>query len=118
MAEQKKHLKLSPLNVENFVKANELEEVSDPMFFSRSNTPTAKGLLSNEIFGISRDDRTSIFAYIELAGEEFLHPLAYKIWNKLDSNVKQCVYEADTFVYDKNTGKLKPDPDGDNGIPF
>ena len=118
MAEQKKHLKLSPLNVENFVKANELEEVSDPMFFSRSNTPTAKGLLSNEIFGISRDDRTSIFAYIELAGEEFLHPLAYKIWNKLDSNVKQCVYEADTFVYDKNTGKLKPDPDGENGIPF
>ena len=120
MSDQKKnkHLKLEPLNVANFIKVNELKEISDPIFFSRNNVPTEKGLLSNEIFGITKDDRTTIFAYINLAGETFMHPLGYKIWCKLDSNVKMCMYEADTFTYDKESGKLKPDPDGENGIKY
>lgn len=120
MSDQKKnkHLKLEPLNVANFIKVNELKEISDPIFFSRNNVPTEKGLLSNEIFGITKDDRTTIFAYINLAGETFMHPLGYKIWCKLDSNVKMCMYEADTFTYDPESGKLKPDPDGENGIKY
>lgn len=120
MSDQKKnkHLKLEPLNVANFIKVNELKEISDPIFFSRNNVPTEKGLLSNEIFGITKDDRTTIFAYINLAGETFMHPLGYKIWCKLDSNVKMCMYEADTFTYDKESGKLKPDPDGESGIKY
>lgn len=119
MAEKKKkHLKIEPLNMPEFKKVNELEEIDDPMFFSRSNTPTPTGLLSNEIFGITKDDRTTIFAYIHLAGETFMHPLAYKIWCRLDSNVKLCAYEMDTFSLDKSTSKLKPDPNGDNGIKF
>lgn len=120
MSDQKKnkHLKLEPLNVANFIKANELKEINDPIFFSRNNVPTEKGLLSNEIFGITKDDRTTIFAYINLAGETFMHPLGYKIWCKLDSNVKMCMYEADTFTYDAASGKLKPDPDGENGIKY
>lgn len=120
MSDQKKnkHLKLEPLNVANFIKVNELKEISDPIFFSRNNVPTEKGLLSNEIFGITKDDRTTIFAYINLAGETFMHPLGYKIWCKLDSNVKMCMYEADTFTYDKESGKLKPNPDGENGIKY
>ena len=75
-----KHLQVSPLPVQKFIKVNELREVSNPMFFSRSNMPTEDGLLSNEIFGVTRDDRSTIFAYIHLAGESFLHPLAFKIW--------------------------------------
>ena len=55
-----KHLKLEPLEVQKFIKANELKEISNPMFFSRSNMPTPDGLLSNEIFGITRDDRSQI----------------------------------------------------------
>ena len=115
---KEKHLKLEPLNVANFIKVNELEEISDPIFFSRNNVPTEKGLLSNEIFGITRDDRTTIFAYIDLAGETFMHPLGYKIWCKLDSNVKMCAYEADTFRYDKKSGKLVSDQNGETGIKF
>ena len=113
-----KHLQISPLDVNNFIKANELSEINDPMFFSRSNMPTPSGLLSNEIFGITKDDRTTIFAYIHLAGEMFMHPLGYKIWSKLDSNVKLCAYEMGTFSYDKNVGKLVPDPKGDNGFKY
>lgn len=120
MAEIKKtpkHLELFPLDIENFVKLNELKQISDPVFFSRSNAPTPNGLLSNEIFGISREDRTSIYAYIDL-GEEFIHPLGYTTWCKLDSNVKLCVYEQDTFKLDEKTGKLVQDDEGETGLPF
>lgn len=120
MAEIKKtpkHLELFPLDIENFVKLNELKQISDPVFFSRSNAPTPNGLLSNEIFGISREDRTSIYAYIDL-GEEFIHPLGYTTWCKLDSNVKLCVYEQDTFKLDEKTGKLVQDDEGETGLQF
>ena len=113
-----KFLKISPLDTEKFIKVNELKKVSNPIFFNRSNLPTEDGLLSNDIFGITKDDRTTIFAYINLGGESFLHPLAYKSWLRLDSNIKLCVYETETFVLDKNTGKLKPDPNGETGIKF
>lgn len=113
-----KHLQISPLNVNNFIKVNELSEIDNPMFFSRSNMPTPTGLLSNEIFGITKDDRTTIFAYIHLAGEMFMHPLGYKIWSKLDSNVKLCAYEMGTFSYDKSKGKLVPDPKGETGLKY
>ena len=113
-----KHLEVSPLDVDKFVKVNELKEISDPMFFARSNMPTEKGLLSNEIFGITKEDRTSIFAHIHLADEWFMHPLAYKTWYRLDKNIKPCVYEMDTFTYDPEDGKLKPDPKGQTGLEY
>lgn len=113
-----RQLNIKPLDVDKFIKVNELKAITNPMFFARTNMPTVDGLLSNEIFGITKDDRTTIFAYIDLAGEYFLHPLAYKIWSRLDSNVKLCVYEMDTFVYDPEKGKLKSDPKGETGLKF
>lgn len=121
MAENKKeekHLKLSPLDTVKFIKANELEAITNPMFFSRANMPAPDGLLSNEIFGITKEDRTSIFAYIDLAGETFMHPLGYKIWTRLDSNVKLCAWEMGTFILNKKEGKLVPDPNGKTGIKY
>lgn len=118
MAEKEKHLQMSPLNVQKFIEMNELKEITDPMFFTKYNMPTPEGLLSNEIFGITKDDRTTIFAYIHLAGESFLHPLAYKTWSRLDSNIKLCVYEMDTFILDESTGKLKSNPKGETGLKF
>ena len=115
---KEKHLKLEPLDVEKFIKMNELKPISNPVFFSRSGVPTTDGLLSNEIFGISKDDRTQIFAYINLAGETFMHPLAYKTWCRLDSNIKLCAYEMETFSLDEETGKLVKDPEGETGIKF
>lgn len=115
---KEKHLNVEPLDVEKFIKMNELKPISNPVFFSRSGVPTTDGLLSNEIFGISKDDRTQIFAYINLAGETFMHPLAYKTWCRLDSNIKLCVYEMETFSLDEETGKLVKDPEGETGIKF
>ena len=114
-----KHLKVFPLDIEKFIKYNELEEIDDPMFFAKTGTPTARGLLSNEIFGITKEDRTTIFAYIHLAGETFMHPLAYKIWTRLDPNVRLCAWEQGTFRLDKKTGRLVEDLDkGENGFKF
>lgn len=115
---KEKHLKVEPLDVEKFIKMNELKSISNPVFFSKSGVPTTDGLLSNEIFGITKDDRTQIFAYINLAGETFMHPLAYKIWYRLDSNIKLCAYEMETFSLDEETGKLVKDPEGETGIKF
>ena len=47
-AEQIKHLSVSPLDVDKFIKVNELQPISNPMFFAKTNTPTIDGLLSNE----------------------------------------------------------------------
>ena len=113
-----KHLQVFPLDVEKFIKNNELKEITDPMLFARNNVPTENGLFSNEIFGITKEDRSTIFAYINLGGEEFLHPLAFKIWCKIDSNVKPCAAEVDTYRYDEQKGKLVPDPNGKNGFKF
>lgn len=113
-----KHLKLEPLDTEKFIKMNGLKPITNPVFFDRSGVPTEDGLLSNEIFGVTKSDRTNIFAYVELAGETFMHPLAYKTWCRLDSNVKLCAYEMDTFKLDKEIGKLKSDPDGETGLKF
>ena len=115
---KEKHLKLEPLDVDKFIKMNELKPISNPVFFSKNGTPTQDGLLSNEIFGITKDDRTQIFSYINLAGETFMHPLAYKTWCRLDGNIKLCAYEMETFSLDKETGKLVKDPEGETGIKF
>jgi len=113
-----KHLKLEPLDANKFIKVNKLKVITNPVYFDRTGIPTPDGLLSNEIFGVTSNDRTEIFAYIPLAGESFLHPLAYKTWCRLDSNVKMCVFELDTFRLDKETGKLVPDPNGGTGLKF
>ena len=102
-----KHLKLEPLDTDRFIKANELKPITNPVFFDRDGIPSQDGLLSNEIFGITKDDRTTIFAYVNLAGESFMHPLAYKTWCRLDGNVKLCAYEMGTFRLDKETERYK-----------
>ena len=47
-----------------------------------------------------------------------MHPLAYKIWNRLDKNVKMCAYEMENYVLDKKNGKLIPDPNGKTGLKY
>ena len=43
-------LALDICDVNKYVKENELQEVTNPMFFIRKGVPTPDGLLSNEIF--------------------------------------------------------------------
>jgi hypothetical protein len=102
------------LDIDKFVKVNELKEITNPIFFTRDNAPTPDGLLSNEIFGITKADRGSTFAYIDLGGT-FIHPLYYKIWATTDRKVKDVVHGVEEYALDKQ-GHIVVDPNGKHGI--
>lgn len=107
---------IEQLDQEKLVKVNELQKVTNPIMFNSNSGPTADGLLSNEIFGITQTERSGIFAYIDL-GEEFIQPYCYKIWLKIDRNLRGCIYETQNFKIDSN-GYLVPDDNGETGIKF
>lgn len=110
------HLKLEIMPVDKFVVQNECKEVTNPVFFLRNNIPTPDGLMSNEIFGITRDERAGIYAYINL-GDYFIDPSCYKTWIRMDSHIKEVIHGMDTYIVDPH-GNIVPDPKGSNGIKF
>lgn len=117
MAEQKDFLSINPLDIEKFIKVNELKEVTNPIFFSANNVPTSDGLLSNEIFGITMNSRSNVFAYINLGGKYFIHPMIYAIWKKVDRNIVKCIHSVSNFRL-SNEGYLEENEDGETGIDF
>ena len=117
MNEQKRFFELNPLDMDRFIKVNELKPITNPIFFSSNGSPTSDGLLSNEIFGITMQDRSNTFAYINLGGESFLHPLFYYIWKALDRNVVKAVHGTAKFILDKD-GYMVEDENGETGLDF
>lgn len=111
-----RHFSLEILDVEKFIKANEWQEVTNPIFFVRSNVPTPDGLLSNDIFGISMDERSNIFGWIDLV-EDFMHPLVYKKWVMMDRRIREIVHGTKKFKLD-SSGDFVEDPDGETGVKF
>ena len=114
---QDNHLKADLIDPDKLIKVNDLKEISNPAFFERNFSPTPNGLLSNEIFGITKYDRSNTFAYIDLY-ENFINPLIYKTWCKLDSNIKPCIHGLKRYsINDK--GELVEDPEnGKCGVKF
>ena len=110
------NLQVSLLDVDDFVKKNNLVEITNPVIFDTSSNPTNDGLLSNTIFGITKESRASTFAYISLK-KKFLQPLIYRIWDKVDSKIKSVIHGIGTYSIDKS-GNIVEDPKGDNGIDF
>ena len=110
------HLKVTLIDPDKLVKANDLKEVTNPVAFVRKGVPAPDGLWSNEIFGITQYQRANTFAYIDL-GESFINPLIYKLWCKVDSEVKSCVHGLKTYKIDHH-GALVEDENGFNGISF
>lgn len=115
-AKNQTHLKTSVLDVEDFVKVNEIKEVTDPIFFVRNGVPTPEGLLSNEIFGITKDERSNTFAYIDLY-DWFLHPLAYIEWSRMDSRIKNIVFGTKKYIINEQ-GDFEENENGKCGIKF
>lgn len=110
------HLRVNLLDPDRLIKVNDLKEITNPVFFIRNSVPTPDGLLSNEIFGITKYDRANTFAWIDLH-ETFINPLIYKMWCKVDSNIKPCVHGQKNFIIDES-GSLVENENGDNGIAF
>ena len=112
----KRQFTMEQLDQERLIKVNDLQEITNPVMFNAGNGPTPEGLLSNEIFGITKNERAGIFAYIDLK-EYFIQPYYYSIWLKIDRNLRGCIYETQNFIIDIN-GYLVPDDSGETGIKF
>lgn len=110
------HLRLDILDVEQFVSKNNYKPVTNPRAFLRDNIPSDDGLLSNTIFGITKDDRAGIFAYIDLHGW-FIDPSCYKTWFRTDKNVRNIVHGIGTYRIN-DLGEIVEDPSGKTGIEF
>lgn len=105
---------LKMLNMDEFVKDNNLQEITDPIYLEHKR-PTPNGLFSYEIFGISQYDRSTIWAYIDL-GARFLHPLAAINFKKYGSVYENIIYGLKN--YKMVNGEFVEDPEGDTGIDF
>ena len=110
------HLNLELLDIDKFVKVNKLQPISNPVMYTKDNIPSDDGLLSNKIFGVTVDDRSGIFAYIDLHGY-YIDPLIYKTWSRMDKNITAIVSRADTFSLDPR-GYIVQDPNGSTGVDF
>ena len=110
------HLRLEILDVERFVKVNECKCVSDPRPFLRDNIPSPEGLLSDEIFGLTREERAGTFAYIDLHGY-FIDPSCFKAWIRIDNKVRNIVHGIGTYRIN-DRGEIVEDPTGKTGIEF
>lgn len=111
-----KHFEIKQVDQEKLVKVNDIKKVSNPVLFNATGGVNPDGLLSNEIFGVTKETRANIPAYIDL-NEYFIQPYFYKIWLKIDRNLKSVVYETKNFRIDSN-GFLVEDENGDTGIKF
>lgn len=109
-------LSVSLADVEDFIKKNDVKEVSNPVFFIRDNIPSPDGLLSNEIFGITKEERSNLWGYIDLHGT-FFHPFIYKLWGKMDRNIRSIVHGLGSFGLDHD-GYIVPVENGETGINF
>ena len=113
---KEKRLKVKLPDVEDFVKKNDVREITNPVFFVRDGIPTPDGLLSNEIFGITKEERANIWGYIDLQGT-YLHPLVYKLWGKMDSSIKNIVHGLKSYNIDSH-GYIIEDEKGETGLDF
>lgn len=117
MSSQKRFLEVRPLDIDLFIERNELKPITNAIFFASNGSPTSDGLLSNEIFGITMDDRSNTFAYINLGGEYFLDPIFYAVLKILDRDIVKLVHGTSNFIIDKD-GQLVENEEGETGLDF
>ena len=71
-----KHFEIKQVDQEKLVKVNDIKKVSNPVLFNATGGVNPDGLLSNEIFGVTKETRANIPAYIDL-NEYFIQPYFY-----------------------------------------
>lgn len=107
-------MKLDILDVNRLIAVNNINECTSPGLFSTKNMFEPKGVLSNEIFGISKIDRSSIFGYIDLS-QPFIHPHVYEaILKRLFGGIVHIA--AGTRRYSIKDGELVQDDNGWTGL--
>ena len=107
-------MKFDLLPFDEFADINHLKEVTSPVLFQRGELPHPDGLVSNEIFGVTMNDRKNTFAYIDLHAH-FLHPHIYKVMKRFFRNIDKIISGTENYIIDKD-GHLIQDDLGETGL--
>lgn len=103
------------LDVDTFVRVNDLPEVTSPQLLS-NGIPNPRGVLSYEIFGTSQEDRKHRFAYIDLHGH-YMNPLVALKCSSYDRKLADCLFARGRWKL-QSDGTLVEDENGDAGPEF
>ena len=108
-------LNIKLLDPEEFIKKNpSTKEITNHITFIRNGVPSPDGLLSNEIFGITKEERSGIYGYINLNGW-FMQPFLYKIWSAMDKRIKNIAHSTTKYSIN-DEGDFVEDPHGGTGM--
>lgn len=108
-------LNIKLLDPEEFIKKNpSTKEITNHITFIRNGVPSPDGLLSNEIFGITKEERSGIYGYINLNGW-FMQPFLYKIWSAMDKRIKNIAHSTTKYSINEE-GDFVEDPHGGTGM--
>ena len=87
--------KINVLDINKFIKENELVQITSDRTVDREKGPDSGGLFSEVIFGtLGSKERVSRFAYIDLK-EKFLHPFFFTKMSKINTDVNKCVLKLE-----------------------
>lgn len=111
-------LHVALLDMDKFIRVNGLEnsECTNPVYIGPGSTFTPDGVLSNEIFGTSTNDRRNRFGWIDLKSH-YMNPLAAVKLAAYDRKMADCLYARGRYKL-SSEGTLIEDPDGDSGPEF
>ena len=109
-------MKIDLMDVERLIRINGLEgkEVTNPILFEAGNVPTADGMLSLEIFGMTSKERKENYAYVSLH-DYFLHPYVYKLLLRLDRKIEAVVKGTRNFIINEEGQLVENEENGSNG---
>lgn len=107
-------MKINILDTNKLIEYNGLKPITSPRLYSTKTTFDPEGILSNDIFGLSKGDRRGTFAYIDLKFP-FLHPHVYgNVLKRMFRNISTIV--SGQRRYSVVNGKLVADEEGWTGL--
>lgn len=111
-------MKIDILDFDREIKQNNIQQVTNSIYFNNGNNPTDDGLFSYKIFGRpGSKEREENYAYIDLR-RKFIHPSSYDLLKKLDRKIEDVVLCRKFFTIN-NYGELVEDAEkGETGIDF
>lgn len=110
-------MKIDLIPVKKLIVTNNLQEVTDAIIFEKGSIPSAGGLLSTQIFGVSVKERRETFAFIRLNGH-FLQPFIFKMLKRMNRNFEAIANGSKKFIIDADGQLVQDDDKGQSGLEF
>lgn len=110
-------MKVSLVSIKKLIAINNLKKVTNPIVFDRGGIPTADGLLSTELCGLTTAERKETYTYIDLHGN-FLHPKTYKDFKRLDRRIDNIIAGTKNYIIDEEGNIVEDEENGQTGIDF